>query len=73
MAIPIIIGSHRVDPTNLAGPGLDFFAYFSSLLISIYCLVRAISNSLKLEKTALLVTLIHALGFTGILILFFIS
>ena len=73
MAILLIIGFHKIDPTNLSGPGFDFFAYLISLLISFYCLVKAIYDLRKLEKTAVIVTLIHALGFTGILLLLFIS
>jgi hypothetical protein len=73
IAIPFIIGSHRIDPTNLAGPGLDLLAFFVSLLLSFYCFVKSIMNAIKLEKNALVVTSIHTLGFTGILILLFIN
>jgi len=32
----LIILAHRIDPTNLAGPGLDFWFYVPIVIISFF-------------------------------------
>jgi hypothetical protein len=47
IGLSLLIGAHHLDPTNLAGPGLDipaFFVYF------ILCLALFIKTFLRISK-----------------------
>ncbi|MBB3054436.1 hypothetical protein [Mucilaginibacter gotjawali] len=61
IAFSLIIISHKIDPTNLAGPGLDFFVYPIILICSVVFLVKALFKAQR-RAAAWMPFVIHFLG-----------
>ena len=59
--IGAVIAAHKIDPTNLAGPGLDFLVYPFALIFGIILLIRSIVKE-KVYSTFWVTTAVHISG-----------
>jgi len=67
ITFPLIIIAHRISPTNLAGPGLDFLLYGPAVVISLFLLIKNAFLYFNVDASLKYSCLIHMAGFIGLL------
>jgi len=54
--------SHKVEPTNLAGPGLDMLVLLLLFIAILYLFIRTLVKKNITVLTKIIITVIHILG-----------
>jgi hypothetical protein len=68
-SIILILVGHAIEPTNLAGPGLDLIIFFVVIMCSIILLVRDCFK-IKKDKAFLISAIIHFVFVAGVILVF---
>lgn len=71
IAFSLLIIAHKIDPTSLAGPGLDVFVYLSVFLTGIILFVKNVAATLN-NKGLWGMMLIHFIVFAVLIGLLFV-
>ncbi|MDF2433301.1 MAG: hypothetical protein JWP44_2932 [Mucilaginibacter sp.] len=71
IAFSLLIIAHKIDPTSLAGPGLDVFVYLLVFLIGIILFVKNVAATLN-NKGLWVMMLIHFIAFAVLIGLLFV-
>ncbi|MDB5139993.1 MAG: hypothetical protein JWR12_1909 [Mucilaginibacter sp.] len=71
IAFSLLIIAHKIDPTNLAGLGLDVFVYLLVFLVSILLFVKNIAAT-RNNKGLWIMMLIHFIAFAVLIGVLFV-
>ena len=71
IAFGLTVAARNIDPTNLAGPGLDMLVYPIVLICCIFLFVRSFRGETN-AKLLWITSSIHLLGLSGLIIMLFL-
>jgi len=56
--------AHKIEPTNMAGPGLDLLALLLIVILLCVIIIKTFSNKKITVKKKFVIALIHLIGLT---------
>jgi len=68
LAFYLVYAATIIDPTNMAGPGLDLIVYPLVYLWSLILVIKYFIEALKDGPKYLLILVIHLAGFIGLIL-----
>ena len=62
LSFPLIYISHKVYPTNMAGPGLEIIVFGISILVSLFFIIKNTFLYFNVDKSLRNICLVHIVG-----------